>query len=224
MKKYLLSLGIVCLITACSSLPKVHPHKTISLTELQQNCGQLFPEGKWQFVHSIEATMSEGQKGVLLGVTLISSKDRTVQSVLMTIEGMVLLDARYDGQLVINRSVWPFDSEDLAGGLIKDIQLLFFRPPGPLIESGTFENGDAVCRYQNPGKQFVDMVKHSDQRWELRLYHRGHKKIRTVDMFFSRNKINPGPFQAPNRLKLTSHGYPGYTLDMDLIEAIPLSP
>ncbi len=224
MKQIILLLSMLYLTTACSSLPKVYPPKNVSQPMLQQKCGQLFPEGNWQFFHSIEATMSGGQKGVLLGVTIISSKDRIVQSVLMTIEGMVLLDARYDRQLVINRSVWPFDSEDFAGGLIQDLQLIFFRPPGPLIESGILENGAATCRYQNPDKQVVDIVKHSDQRWELRLYHRGHKKIRTVDMFFNRNEINPGGFHVPNRLKLTSHGYLDYTLDMDLIEAVLLIP
>ncbi|MDP2645210.1 MAG: hypothetical protein Q8P24_09740 [Desulfobacterales bacterium] len=224
MKKHVLLFSILGLITACSGLPKVHPHKTTPPAKLQRDCGQLFPQGKWQFVHSIEAAMPEGQKGMLLGVTRISSVDQTIQTVIMTIEGMVLFDARYDRQLVINRSVRPFDSGDMAGGLIKDIQLIFFRPPGPLVASGTLANGTAACRYQNPGQQVLDIIKHSDHRWELQLYNQGHKKIRTVEMFFSSDEIKPAPLHVPNRLKLTFHGYPGYTLDMSLLEAITLSP
>ncbi len=93
-----------------------------------------------------------------------------------------------------------------------------------LLSKAHETNDSAACRYQNPDKQVVDIVKHSDQHWELRLYNRGNQKMRTVDMFFNRNAINPGGFHVPNRLKLTSHGYLGYTLDMDLIEAVPLTP
>jgi len=210
------------MITACGSLPKVKPHQTIPLTELQQNCGQLFPEGKWQFVHSIEAKMPGGKKGILMGLTQISSVDKTVQSVIMTIEGMVLFDARYDRQLVVNRGIPPFDSENFAKGLIRDIQLIFFAPSGPLIQSGVLKNGAAVCRFQNPDRYFVDVIHYGDDGWEIRQYDHRYKKKRTVKVFFDKEEINHGRFNAPKRLKLISHDVPGYVLDMDLIEAVLL--
>jgi len=69
--------------------------------------------------------------------------------------------------------------------------------------------------------QVVDAVRKSDHHWELQAYNRWFTKKRTVDIFFNDNFRFDG-FHLPNRLKLTSHGFDGYTLDMDLIEAVSL--
>lgn len=223
MKRIVLVLSALCLMTACSSLPRVYPDRKASPLTDHGRCGRLFPEGRWQFLHSIEAEMPGGRRGVLVGVTLISSVDKTVQSVIMTLEGMVLFDARYDRRLVVNRAVQPFDNENFASGLIQDIGLIFFAPSGPLIESGVLESGAALCRFRDPDGRIVDIIEHGEDNWEIRQYgHRYHKR-RTVKVFFDEKKIHPGRFNAPQRLKLTSHDYPGYSLDMALIEAVPLT-
>ena len=216
-------LGILCLMTACSGLPGVYPDPNLSPSTGRQKCVRLFPEGRWQFLHSIEAKMPGGRKGTLLGVTLISSVDKTVQSVIMTLEGMVLFDARYDRKLVVNRAISPFDGENFAKGLIQDIELIFFAPSGPLIQSGVLKNGAAVCRFRNRDGRFEDIIQNGEGQWEIQQYdHRYHKR-RTVNFFFNEKEINPDGFNAPERLRLTSHEYPGYALDMDLIEAVPLA-
>ena len=222
MKRIVLLLNMLYLITACSSMPKVYPDRNVSPSICYRKCGHLFPEGRWQFLHSIETKMPGGRKGMLMGVTQISSVDKTIQSVIMTIEGMVLFDARYERQLVVNRGIPPFDAENFARGLIQDIQLIFFVPPGPLIKSGVLKNGAAVCRFQNPERRFVDIIQYGEDGWEIRQYDHRYKKRHTVKVFFNKKEINPGRFNAPRRLKLTSHDYPGYVLDMDLIEAVPL--
>jgi hypothetical protein len=209
---------------ACSALPEVHPVDVTFGTQLARKCDNLFPNGKWQFVHSIETTMPGGQKGLVMGVTVISSRDKTVQCAILTIEGVVVFDARYDQRLVIQRAVPPFDSEGFAEGLISDIQLLFFMPEGLLVETGNDKDGASICRYRNPDGRIVDLVILADRSWQIRQYSRKLRLTRTVTAFFS--KKNPAGEQAaiPVRLELTAHGAAGYHLTMDLVEAVPLGP
>lgn len=224
MKPLCLLLGLVGFIIACSPLPKVLPVDGSALPELYQECRRPFPEGKWQLLHSIEATLPGGAKGWVMGVTIISSPGRTAHCVIMTIEGLVVLDAQYDRQLVVNRGVPPFDTDDFAEGLIKDIQLIFFPPEGPLTQAGIFKNGSSVCRHQNPDGQIVDVIARNDKGWELRQYGKDLRLSRTVRAFFDKNGGDSAQLGIPARLELTAHGSPGYALTMDLLEAVPLKP
>jgi hypothetical protein len=190
---------------------------------LSQTCQRLFPNGKWQFVHSIEAVMPGGQKGLVMGVTVISSRDKTARSVLMTIEGLVVFDASHDQELVVNRSVAPFDQEGFAAGLISDIQLIFFMPQGPLLETGNDPNGASVCRYQTPDGGIVDLVIDADHTRHIRQYTAQRRLRRTVDVFFTKPEANGGGPDFPDRLELRAHGVADYTLIMDLVEAVPLT-
>jgi hypothetical protein len=182
----------------------------------------LFPEGKWQFVHSIEAVMRGGQRGLVMGVTVISSREKSARCVLMTIEGLVVFDARYDQKLVVNRAVAPFDHEGFAAGLISDIQLIFFRPEGLLVETGNDPNGSSVCRYQNSDGGIVDLVIDADDTRHIRRYNAQQRLNRAVDVFFSDRESDSVRPDFPDRLELRAFGVAGYTLIMDLVEAVPL--
>ncbi|MFC1856838.1 hypothetical protein ACFL9U_02290 [Thermodesulfobacteriota bacterium] len=224
MKFFCLLSCLWCFTIACSALPQVQPASGAAREEVPRKCLSLFPKGKWQFVHSIEATMPEGQKGLVIGVTVISSRDKIAQSVIMTIEGLVIFDARYDRQLVVNRAVVPFDTEGFADGLLKDIQLIFFTPEGSLVESGYLSSGASVCRYQNPDGSIVDLAIHADHRWRISQYSEQHRVSRTVDAFFTKQDPGSDHTKFPDRLELKAHGFPGYALVMDLVEAVPLIP
>ena len=224
MRSFWLLLFTAWMVIACSALPRLQPADRSTREELPQKCRQLFPNGKWQFVHSIEARLPGGQKGLVMGVTVVSSQDKSAHCVLMTIEGLVVFDARFNRQLVIKRAVAPFDHEGFAAGLISDIQLIFFMPEGPRVETGNDKDGASICRYRKPDGRIVDLVIHGDRSWQIRQYSRQLRLISTVTGFFS--KENPAEEQAviPDRLELTAHGVAGYNLIMDLVEAVPLGP
>jgi hypothetical protein len=222
MKLLCLLLCIGCFLISCSTLPSLQPADRSERTELPQTCQQLFPNGKWQFVHSIQAVMPGGQKGLVMGVTVISSRNKSARCVLMTIEGLVVFDARYDQELVIHRAVAPFDQEGFAAGLISDIQLIFFMPPGPLVETGNDPDGASVCRYQTPDGRIVDLVVDADQIRHIRQYTAQRRLKRTVDAFFTKPETDGDGPDFPDRLELKAHGVAGYSLVMDLVEAIPL--
>jgi len=222
MKLLCLLLCIGCILLSCSTLPNLQPADHSERTELPQTCQRLFPNGKWQFVHSIEAVMPGGQRGLVMGATVISSRNKSAQCVLMTIEGLVVFDARYDQELVIHRAVAPFDQEGFAAGLISDIQLIFFMPQGPLVETGNDPNGASVCRYQTPDGGIVDLVIDADHTRHIRQYTAQRRLRRTVDAFFTKPESDIDGPDFPDRLELRAHGVAGYTLIMDLVEAVPL--
>ena len=225
MRSLCLLMCIGCMLISCSALPlpSLQPADRASRVELPQTCRQLFPNGKWQFVHSIEAVMPGGQRGLVMGVTVVSSRDNSAHCILMTIEGLVVFDARYDQQLVINRAVAPFDNEGFAAGLISDIQLIFFMPEGPLVETGNDPNGASVCRYRNPDGRIIDLVIDADHTRHIRQYNAQERLSRTVDAFFTKQEPEGDGPDFPDRLELKAHDVAGYTLIMDLVDAIPLT-
>ena len=224
MKHILLLLSVLGLILSCSSLPQVYPAGDPADPLPDRACRGPFPDGDWQLLHSIEATLPGGKKGFLMGLTIISSSNRTARCVIMTLEGFVVFDALHDKQITLKRAIAPFDSEAFANGLIEDINLIFFEPPGSIIASGFLKSGAAVCRYQKPDGKLVDLVIHGDRSWEIRLYSRQLRSIRTVTAFFSKKKPTEKQAAIPDRLDLTAHGAASYKLIMDLVEAIPLRP
>jgi len=66
---------------------------------------RIFPEGEWQFLHSIQVEMPGGRNFVMMGLTVISSRLQTRRSVIMTLEGFVVFDGEYDHRLVVHRAL-----------------------------------------------------------------------------------------------------------------------
>lgn len=224
MKHILLLLSVLGLILSCSSLPQVYPAGDSADPLPGRTCRGPFPDGDWQLLHSIEATLPGGKKGFLMGLTVVSSSNRTARCVIMTLEGFVIFDAMYDKQISVKRAVAPFDSGAFANSLIDDINLIFFKPSGSIVTSGFLKSGAAVCRYQKPDGQMVDLVIHGDRSWQIRQYSRQLRLKRTVTAFFSNENPTEEQSAIPDRLDLTAHGATSYKLIMDLVEAIPLRP
>jgi hypothetical protein len=221
MKHILLLLSVLGLILSCSSLPQVFPAGDPTDPQSRRTCRDPFPEGDWQLLHSIEATLPGGNKGFLMGLTVISASNRTARCVIMTLEGFVVFDALYDKQITVKRAIAPFDSEAFANGLIEDINLIFFEPPGSLMAFGFLKSGETVCRYQKPDGRMVDIINRGEHDWEIRQYHLDYRLARTVRMFAKEPDLTDRK-GISDKIELNAHGSPGYTLAMDLVEAIPL--
>ncbi len=224
MKKHiLLLLGVLGLILSCSSLPQVYPTGDSADPQPDRTCRGPFPAGNWQLLHSIEATLPGGKKGFLMGLTVISSSDRTLRCVIMTLEGFVVFDALYDKQITIKRAINPFNSESFANGLIGDIKLMFFKPSGPATASGFLKSGAAVCRYQKQDGSIVDIITHGEHSWEIRQYRSDFRLARIVKSTSAKKPDSAGREGISDQIELITYGSPGYTLVMDLLEAIPLT-
>jgi hypothetical protein len=222
MKHILLLLSVFGLILSCSSLPQVYPARDSADPQPGRTCRGPFPDGDWQLLHSIEATLPGGKKGFLMGLTVISSSNRTARCVIMTLEGFVVFGALYDRQIAVTRAIAPFDSEVFANGLIDDINLIFFKPAGSIMTSGFLKSGEAVCRYQKPDGRIVEIISRVEDNWEIRLYLRDYRLARTVKSISAKEPALADRKGISDKIELNAHGSPGYALVMDLVEAIPL--
>ncbi len=210
-------------ISSCAGLPEIRPARGPAASALQAGCEIPFPDGKWQFVHSIEAELPGGRKGFVVGVTVISSMPQTTDCAIMSLEGFVFFNAGQDREIVIHRAIFPFDKKEFAQGLMQDIRLMFFKPDGPLIESGVLENDSSVCRYQSPGGKVIDIITSPDNNWEIRQYSEALRLTRTIKAWSLKNEGPSDKWPIPGRLELTAHGSLGYKLTMTLVDAVLLT-
>lgn len=222
MKPVYLWFGILLMVSiSCSTLPVLDPLKPQELSEFSDRCDLPFAVGEWQFIHAIEATMHNKKPSFLIGITVISSKKASVQCAIMSIEGLLLFEARSDqGRLVINRGISPFDSKSLAADLMQEIKLIFLKPAGILLETGRLKNGAYVCRYQGDEHKIVDVVTKTDFSWEIHQYDKNNRLIKSVKAYSNKQSLSSARLNLfPDRLQLTSQDPFGYSLDMKLIEA-----
>jgi hypothetical protein len=164
--------------------------------------------------------MGGGRNFGMMGLTVISSRLRTIRSVIMTLEGFVVFDGEYDQHLTVHRALPPFDSPHLAEGLMDDIRLIFFEPDGPLVGCGVLDNGSAVCRHEIPGGNAIDIESLADNGWELRRYGPSQRLVRTL-------RVLPGethPSGFPEKMELIASGGQTYRLFMTLLETVHIEP
>ncbi len=212
---------LLLLPVACAQLPEIVP-APLPPNPIRPacDCDLIFPRGNWQFLHALEATVPGGKKQTILGLSQISSGDRSIHCVMMTIEGMVLFEADYDGAIEIKRAVPPFDKPGIAEGIIEDLRLIFFVPELPHRETGTRTRSERVCRYPLPGGGAEDIEIDSDDRWTIYKYNRRNRVIRTVQ---SKNERAESTRGMPSQITLEAHGLTGYRLHLSLIEATPVT-
>lgn len=209
-------------LTACAVPQAISPVAPPAESEIRAVCAAPFPRNKWQLVHSIETDFGGGRGGMMLGVTVITPETRTLQSAMMTIEGLVVFNAESGPEkLTIERAVPPFDSNEFARGVMDDIRLMFFSPRGPII-AGNTDKGQPICRYKTGPDRVLDIAFEPTSGWVYRLYRSG-KLVRTVRADVKQAVVSPAGEVIPRRMTLSAHGYPEYTLNLELLEAKPLN-
>jgi hypothetical protein len=224
MKAVFLPLLVIFFVVSCSGLPRLDPVDPSLLPAIRSKCAAHFPKENWRFVHSIETTMPNGQKSIVIGVNLIYAQAKTIQSLIMTIEGLVIFDARHDQNgLTIHRAIPPFDSKKFARGLMNDVKLMFLKPDGRLIEVGAQTGDIHVCRYRDENQvgSIVDIVVRNDHSWSIRQYSKGNSLTRSIDTYACKASQDDYPHLVPCRIELTAHGALAYTLYIELLEAEP---
>jgi hypothetical protein len=182
-------------------------------------CRQPFPQGKWRFVHTVEANLPGNGKTVAIGVSLIDSAVGAVHAVIVSIEGLTVFDAVDDGQLSVIRALPPFDRPAFARGLMQDVRMIFFEPAGRCTAVGILESGPPACRYRSTAPDSIDVRIPAEGRWEVRRYDAGGRLVRRLEALSCRRSGAESPRPVPCRLTLTAYGRPGYTLRLELVEA-----
>jgi hypothetical protein len=204
---------IVWLLMACSSLPQIKPVGPDLQPNLRERCQSVFPVGPRQFVHSIEARLPDDSRSMAVGIVTLDPGTGVVHCVIMTIEGFVLFDARYQQAVTVNRAVYPFDSLEFAKNMMEDIRFIFLQPGGALVATGVFDNDFPGCRWRNSDGLAVDVVLNQQRGWLIRKYDVSDHVSGQVRAY----ALNPEGI--PGGIELSRHKFPSYTLKMTLLQA-----
>ena len=219
MKRRLLMTALVVMLAACARLPVIQIPAPDAIIPSHPSCRELFPQGRWQLHHAIEATVPGGGKTLLTGVTVLSSQERSIESALMTVEGFVLFSGRFDGDLTVHRTVAPFDRPGFAQGLMNDLMLLFMAPQVPLCMTGEGLPQHRICRYCEDN-QTTDIVVTPQNTRLIRRYTSRNRLDRSIEVLDIAD-VDGIPFAG--RMTLKKHGLLGYELVLKLLEAVPLN-
>ncbi len=214
--KSVLSIAIFTLffLAGCASLPSLELLPMVDIEPAK--CQRPWVTEKRQFVHAIAATLPDGKKTLITGVTTIDPEERSLHVVIMTIEGLVLFEGRAKGDKVeIQRGISLFSSGAFAEGLMNDVRLIFLKPATVPTEVGIARGFDVVCRYQDDISGVVDVKIGRGGDWELARYDSANRLQRRV---IARSGSDSERGAVPERIKLTAEGTFGYSLDMQLIQ------
>jgi hypothetical protein len=220
--KWVWFLTMGALAVSCTGLPVIHQTSRPEASHTSRTCQGPYPVGNWQLLHTIQAELPGNRTGFLMGVTRLWPQKRSFQCVIMTPEGFVVYDARYDGTIRVERAVAPFDNQAFAQGVMADILLIFFKPLANEIALGTLSDGTVVCRHSLDDGRVIDVAKPEHRQWQTRLYGPNHRLKRVIRRFNHENPDRESLKGIAQKIELTAQGRPGYRLVLDLVEAIPL--
>jgi hypothetical protein len=181
-----------------------------------QACMDVFPQGNWQFVHSIDFSMRDGSGTTLVGVTTLT--ENTISSALVTVEGLTLFAADFhqDNSFKVRRAVPPFNTDEFALGMMGDIRAIFQPPPGKSLQQGQLAGTTSVCRYVDANGGVVDILPTVKDCWQIKSYTPALIMNRSIDAKSCRKFES---ISIPDYLLLKTYGQAGYTLKMKLISA-----
>jgi len=206
---------LIFLLISCSRLPVIKPVDQAVLPDIERRCHQPFVDIPYRFIHAIEVTLPGGGAGTVVGVTVVDPAAENIHSVIMTIEGFVLFDARYEREVRVDRAVPPFNAKHFAERLMEDVRLILVAPRGRPSIAGILENGSTICRYDRSQGRILDLIIHQDKSWEIGLYSDSYETIRRVNASSVMDRI-------PKLIKLTAYDYWDYSLLLTLINAEPV--
>lgn len=222
MKPFLPSILFLCL-AACAAERRPMPELTvIEDVTGAKGCEAVYPQGRWQFIHSIDFSMQDGSGGTVIGVTSLAGDEITC--VLMTIEGFTLFEATFkEGKgLEVKRAVPPFDKPAFAEGLMRDVQMIFLAPSAKTMRYGRSADNASVCRYTGIDGRILDILPTVDDCWQIKTYTSALIMDRSI-VGRSCKKMGDSLILIPEHLELRGFGQAGYTLKMTLIHAESLN-
>jgi hypothetical protein len=217
-KRLIVLLAAVLVLGGCAALPPLKPLDPSLESAALEACRRPFLAEKVRLVHAMTVVMPGEREGQAIGVMVADPGTRGFQSVLMTIEGLVLFDIESGRTLIVNRAVPPFDAPAFARRMAEDIGLAFFLPGEKPEAWGREEGGAVACRFARLGGEFVDVLKAEDGAMEIRLYGAGQEL---------RKKVSIPHLEGPGlaeELEIRGTAWPSYSLHLRLIEAEAVEP
>ena len=206
--RFVCVISLIIALYACAPLTATNRELLPSDPNLFGQCGQPFMQEPWRLVHKIEAVLSMGKRTTMMGVTRIDPAQKTMQGILMTIEGLVLFDGLWqNGEVTVFRAVPPFDRPAFAENMMNDMSLLFLVPHIASLTHAMQEGEDVICRYYRSDKTPIDVIIHGDQSWSARVFGKSQPR-----------EITAAAIHLPAAMELKGQSY---TLKLTAITAEP---
>ncbi|MFH0975713.1 MAG: hypothetical protein V1874_08000 [Spirochaetota bacterium] len=208
MKKYaFLLFAAAVLFLSCKSLPVIeHPGRY-----KEHMAAGFYLKDKYQLTHSIKAELPNGDRLLLIGVTSVDPAQRSIRAVMMSVEGLVLLDASLGNNAVtVNRAIPAFESSDFVKALMDDLKLIYFAPEARSPVYGKQPDGKSIARFGCADGTTIDVITQGGET-KINKYDSSYGLTRTVNIMQLNSK------GLPQRLELVAHGLFGYTLFLELI-------
>ena len=208
---------LLFVLSACVTI-QPRPLPELTTTENQERittCGQFFPSGNWQLVHSIDFTMRSGNGSTVMGVTTLTGSE--IGCALITVEGLTLFEAVYhpDNGVEIRRAIPPFDKPAFAEGLLSDVRAIFLPPAMNAVQVGYLSDTTPVCRYTAADGRVTDVLTTNDC-FQIQNYASNQTLTRSI---VGKTCKKTGSLLLPEHLDLNTFGPNGYALKMTLISA-----
>lgn len=213
--KYIFVFFMILGMASCSAVTPL-PRTPVSDPYLREKCASGGAPRLFRAVHTITATI-HGRSSAFIGVTIADIPGDRIRATLLSVEGMVLLDAVDNhGIVTVYQALPPFDTVAFAQGLFRDIRFLFFPAPGTLVRATAGQDGTVSCTWLD-ADQAVEKTETASGKEIVKEYttENGHV-VRRVELL---PPLDKGFFK---RIRMTSYGAAGYSLSFDLLEAEPL--
>lgn len=218
---------LICLWLPACGLPHLQTVTPERQAGISERCQGVFLQAPWQMVHSIRTVLPNGEQQTAMALTRVYPDTGLIRCVMMSIEGIVLFEGRYDGDITVDRAIPPFDKENFAETLFSDIRLAFCPPAGHAEEIGLLPDRMPGCRYQTKDEGSVEVALKTEGSWTIRRYSPHGRKQQTIEAYRPPSE-NPAPADAaqpiPASLKILHHGLFSYSLHLELVRAKPLPP
>jgi hypothetical protein len=208
-KAALFILPLCCLLLQCAHREEFTDMKINPAAG--EECLSVFPAKPFRAVHKIEANLPFGGYQTFIGVTEIHPDTGFIKVVLLSPEGITLLDAESTGtEIKINSGMPPLDRKDFAAKLTDDIRFLFIQPDGNI--KGALITRDGYCNCIWIKGDFRTEIQEEKDKTVLSEI-KGHSKIIRQAVF-----IPPVTDALFSKITLQAKGIGGYTLDFELIQ------
>ncbi len=212
---------LIVVLTACGGTTRMAPLAPLGDAGAGPDCRGPFVRARWQFVHAIRMDVA-GRSSFFNGVIDVDPNGNAIRCTLLTLEGLVLFDARLAGTAAVMKAIPPFDRPALATGILADVALIFLPPQGNLRETGRTTAGTA-CRFVDARGGVVEVATARDGTWRIRKYDDAGRMTREVISGATGRKNTAGTLFIPDTFSLTAPGTHGYSLHFRLLSATPIN-
>ncbi|MFH1138939.1 MAG: hypothetical protein V1816_22905 [Pseudomonadota bacterium] len=143
---------------ACAARTDLRPLADLAGGGPPAFCQKNAPDQPWAASFKIDGVFLGGRRVVLIGANRYDPVPRRLESVLLTVEGLVVFAGTVEpGRIFVEKALPPFDGPDLARGLLADVELMFLTPTGPPDYFGINPDGRPACRWRKPDGSVIEI-------------------------------------------------------------------